>query len=138
MTTSTHYPLGLQNLIEKRIGYLTDDVKAMLTTSAYVPDPAHQFVNQVTDEVVGTGYTSGGQSLTTKAVTATGTALRLTSDNPSWTGTFTARHLVIYVDTGDPATSPLLMRVDFETDQVVNDEAFTYVLPTTGLVEYFH
>lgn len=139
MATSTYYPLGLISLIEKRIGYLTDDVKAMLTTSAYVPAETDQFVSDVTDEITGTGYTTGGQSLTSKTVTSVasgngGTTVRLGADNPSWTGTFTARRLVFYIDTTDPLTSPLLAWVDFETDQVVNNEAFTYVLPTSGLV----
>lgn len=138
MTISKYYGMGLQSLVEARVNYMTANVRAMLTTSAYTPLDTHQFKSSVTGEVVGAGYTARGVLLTGKAVTWDGTAgkLRLSAANPTWTGTFTVRRLVFYVDTGSDATSSLLSYVDFEADQVVDNAAFTYVIPTSGIAEF--
>jgi hypothetical protein len=48
----------------------TDTIKVALTTSTYVPDiDVHDFFNDVTNEVTGTGYTAGGATLATPTLT---------------------------------------------------------------------
>lgn len=109
----------------------------MLTTSTYVPDQdAHRYKSSVTNEAAGTGYTAGGVALASKSVTydAASNTLTLTSANPAWPGaTVTARYLVVYVDTGTAATSPLICYVDFGADVSATATTFTYVVPTTGI-----
>lgn len=55
-----------------RIDFLSDDMKIMLTTASYTPNiDTHEFKSDVTNEVVGTGYTAGGVSLGSKTITYT-------------------------------------------------------------------
>lgn len=88
----------------------------MLATDSYVPDQdAHDFVNDVTNEAAGTGYSAGGIVLTGVTVTldtATNT-LALDADDVTPAGlSVVCRWAVIYVDTGTPATSPTIAFVD--------------------------
>lgn len=49
----------------KEIDLNDGNVKVMLTTADYTPAPnSHDYKDDVTNEVVGTGYTAGGQALT--------------------------------------------------------------------------
>lgn len=58
--------------LNKEIDYDTDAIKAMLATSSYVPNlDTHAYKSDVTNEVVGAGYTAGGATLGTKTVTVT-------------------------------------------------------------------
>lgn len=52
--------------------FLTDTIKAMLTTSSYAENlDTHETKADVTNEVVGTGYTAGGATLASKTITYT-------------------------------------------------------------------
>jgi hypothetical protein len=63
---------GLLSAFSGEINYLTDTIKAMLTTSAYTFDPlTHRYKSSVTNEVSGTGYTARGATLAGKAATYT-------------------------------------------------------------------
>lgn len=88
-------------------------------------------------EAVGTGYTAGGQSLTSKTSVydpATNT-LTLDAADPTWAAsTITARWAIFYRATGDPLTSPLLCRWDFGADVSSAADAFTLTLHTSGLL----
>lgn len=105
----------------RRVDWVGDTVKVMLTTSTYTPNQdTHDFKDDVTNEVSSTGYTAGGASLASKAATydAASNTVRLDADDVTWSSvTFTARYAVIYKDTGTAATSPLLGWVDFGADQ---------------------
>lgn len=133
------FGLFLKSLANKEIDLDTDALKAMLCTSAYTPDQdTHQYKSQVTGEVVGTGYTAGGQALTgVSVVYAPGTNI-LTFDftDPSWAAsTITARYLVVYDST--PATDavrPLIGWDDFTTDQISSAGAFTYQVNAAGFL----
>jgi hypothetical protein len=137
--SSKVYGLALQSLVNAEIDFDTATVKAMLTTSSYVPDQVnHRYVSSVTNEVTGTGYTAGGVTLTTKVVTFDPVTFTVTldADDPSWTAaTFTARYLVFYVDTGTAATSPLLSFVDFGANVPVSASTFTYQVPAGGFFQ---
>jgi hypothetical protein len=61
-----------QSLFGAEINFASDTIKAMLTTSAYTFDvTAHRYKSSVTNEVSGTGYTAGGNTLAGKSVTYT-------------------------------------------------------------------
>lgn len=52
------------------VDFLTDTVKAMLTTSGYAHNlDTHETKADVTNEVAGTGYTAGGTTLASKTIT---------------------------------------------------------------------
>lgn len=63
--------------------FLTDTIKVMLTTSTYTENlDTHETKADVTNEVVGTGYTAGGATLASKTITYTAAA--------SWATTWAA------------------------------------------------
>lgn len=71
MPASLYAPI-LDQFVAAGLNWATDTIKALLTTSVYTPDPvAHQFRSAVTNEVVGTGYTAGGLTLTAKSAVRT-------------------------------------------------------------------
>jgi hypothetical protein len=143
MAVSSHvFGLALQSMLNKEINFASDTVKAMLVTSAYTPSmDTHRYKSSVTNEASGTGYTAGGQTLTSKTVsynTASHT-LTLSCANPSWpSSAITARYLVFYVSTGTDSTSPLIAYVDFGVDtvSVTTGPAFTYTVPSTGIAQF--
>jgi hypothetical protein len=54
------------------VDLIDDTIKVLLVTAAYNFTPAtHDFLDDITGEVVGTGYATGGLTLAGKAVTAT-------------------------------------------------------------------
>lgn len=95
--------------------------------------------NVGTDEVTGTGYTSGGFALTNvnPSIPSGVTATTSFSVNPSWTGaTFSATACVIYNNSTrlGAAATPLNGRAvsvhDFGGTQTVTAGTFTVVIPT--------
>jgi hypothetical protein len=59
-------------LFNKEIDYLDDTIKVALLTSSYTPNlDTHDYHNDLTNEVTGTGYTSGGATLASKTLTVT-------------------------------------------------------------------
>jgi hypothetical protein len=106
----------------------TDAFKCMLVTSAYTADKdAHLKRSDVTNEVVGTGYTAGGATVTcTVTKDTTNDRLDLTFSNPSWvSSTITARALVIYKARGGASTADeLVFFGDFTSDLTSTNGTF--------------
>lgn len=98
----------------KEVDLLDDTIKVMLTTSSYTPDQdTHDYKDDVTNEVSGTGYTAGGMQLAndTLTYTAGSNVLKYDADDVTWTTvTLTdVKNAVIYDDTpGTAATKPLI------------------------------
>ena len=118
----------------------TDTIKVALTTSTYaVNQDTHAFFSDVTNEVVGTGYTAGGVAISGPPTITYDTAsneIRLDCTDPSWSGaSFTARYGIIYKATGVASTSPLIAYIDFTSDQTVASGTFTIVLDATGALK---
>ena len=88
--------------------------KAMLLNNTHVSDiDTQQFIDDVsTNEVSGTGYTAGGQTLTNITSTQDNTNDRVDvdCDDLTWSSLTVSniRYVVFYVDSGTPATSPIL------------------------------
>ena len=87
------------------------------------------------DELVGTGYTAGGNTLVistspTSGNNSSGIATAYISfNNTSWTNaTFTCRGALIYNSTvsGNPSVAVL----DFGSDKTVNNDTFQIIFPT--------
>jgi hypothetical protein len=137
MATAHVYGNALLNLAKKKADLSADALKVMLLTSAYTPAQAtHQFQSDLTGEVVGTGYTAGGQALTSVTLTQAGNVVTLDAADSVWNGsTITARYAVV-VDTtpGSAATNPLICYVDFTTDFVSTNAPFTIQWNASGIV----
>lgn len=136
--TAKAYGLVQSNLANKLIDLTNDTIKVMLCTSSYTPNQdTHQYKTDVTNEVTGTGYTAGGATLASKAVTydtATNT-MKWTAANPSWaSSTITARYAVFYQDTGTGSTSRLICYWDFGTNEVSTAAIFTLNIAAGGII----
>ena len=109
-----------------------------LVTNAYTPDiDAHEFFDDITNEVVGVGYTADGAEITTKTVTQddANDRAQFDGDDVEWTGaTITARAAVIWKDTGTDATSPLMRYHDFGEDKSTTGTTFKITWGATGIM----
>lgn len=128
----------LAALFAGSINWGTDTIKVALCTSAYTPDQdTHDFFNDITNEVTGTGYTAGGATLASKASTYTaGTnTTAIDAADVTWSSsTITARYAVVYKSTGTASTSPLIGLVDFGADVISSAGNFTITWDAAGVM----
>ena len=112
---------GTQNFNSNtfKIALYTSSATLGPTTTAY----------STTNEVTGTNYTAGGNTLTVSvAPTSAGTTAYVSFNNTSWnSASFTARGALIYnVTNGNAAVAVF----DFGADKTVVDGTFTITFPT--------
>lgn len=130
----------LKQALNKEIDWDTDTIKVALLSSSYTPNQdTHDYYDDVVgSQVTGTGYTTGGITLTSKTSTYDGTnnVLVLDAADVTWSSsTITARYAVIYNDSGaSNATKPLIGYVDFGSDQSSTNGNFTITWDSTGIV----
>lgn len=112
------------------INCASDTFKCMLVTSSYTPSKAHDRRNDITNEVTGTGYTSGGNSATctVAAVDNTNNDVEISFSITSWTtATITARGAVIYKSRGGALSADeLVCFIDFGAD--ISSSAGTFAV----------
>ncbi len=127
-----------KKIMDGSIDLDTDTIKVALVTSSYTPDQdVHDFFDDITNEVTGTGYSAGGGSLATKTVTQDNTNDKgvFDADDLTWsTSTITARGAVIYKSTGTASTSPLIAYIDFGADKVSSAGNFTIQWAAGGIL----
>ena len=102
-----------------KMALYSDDATLDSSTSAYT----------TTNEVVGTGYVAGGNTLTGATVTQDDTAdvVYITFDSPTtWTGTFSARGALIYNSSDSNKAVAVL---DFGGDKTSTSGTFTIQFP---------
>ena len=99
-----------------------DTIKIMLVTSSYTPD-----------EVSGSGYTSGGNTLSSLSLTQTSGTIKFDAADTSWSSaTITnARGAVIYDDT--LTNDPLIAYIDFGSDFSSSNGTFTITFASGGI-----
>lgn len=137
--TGKWYGQAFNAAFNKEIDFNSDTIKAMLTTSSYAYNSdTHNYKDDVTNEVTGTGYTATGKTMTTAAIAFnSGThKFSLDADDLSWTGlTVTgARVLVIYDATpATDATRPLIAYVDFGADKSPANEPLNITFDANGI-----
>ena len=108
---------------------LTDTMKIALYTNSATLD-ATTTAYSATNEVVGTGYTAGGNTLTGNAISYGGTTAWLTFSDSSWTtSTITARGALIYDSTQSNAAIAVL---DFGADKTSTAGTFTVQMPVAA------
>lgn len=106
----------------------TDTFKMALFTSSADLGPLTTTYS-TTNEVTGTGYTAGGNTLTVSVTpTSGGTTAFISFANTTWSNaSFTARGAMIYNSTNGNSTVAVF---DFGADKTVVDGAFTITFPT--------
>lgn len=120
------------------IDHDTDTIKVALVTSSYTPDQdTHDFFDDVTNEVTGTGYTAGGATIGSPTITVDTTDNEGVFDGAdvTWTtSTITARGAVVYKSTGTASTSALICYLDFGSDQSSSAGDFTIQWGAEGII----
>ena len=117
----------------------TDTINVMLVTSTYTPNQdSHEYRDDVTNEVTGSGYTAGGASLAGKAVTADNTDNEgvFDANDVSWTtSTITARGAVLYKARGGASSADeLICYLDFGSDKISTAGTFTIAWNAEGIL----
>lgn len=137
MAVSAHfYGNVFVKAFNKEFDFNGDAPTVTLTTSSYTPAQAHDYWNDITNEVSSSGYASPGLAVTTPTFTFNGTAtFTLDCDDPSWsTVTFTTRYAIYFVNTaGATSTDPLVSYLDFGGDQTVSGANFTITQNAAGI-----
>lgn len=123
------YNRALELLARGNIDFDTDTFKVMLTTSGYTENKdTHDFRDDVTNEVSGTGYTAGCQTVTVSvSLDTSNDRVDITLGGATWTSsTITARKAVYYKSRGGAASADELIAViDFGSDVSTNNGTFT-------------
>jgi hypothetical protein len=121
----------------RRIDWVGDSISVLLTASTYTEDlDAHDFRNDVTNEVTGTNYSAGGVALSGKTLTydSASNESRMDANDPTFTNITVSgiRKAVFYKVVGTTATDPLLFIYVFDGDQTVAAADFVIQLAATG------
>jgi hypothetical protein len=129
------YDSFFDDLGKNNIKVTTDTFKLMLVTSTYAPNKGtHAKRSDVTNEVSGTGYTAGGQTVAlTQTNDTSNHRLDITIGSPAgWTSsTITARAGVVYKSRGGASSADeLVCYLDFGAD--VTSTAGTFSVTVTS------
>lgn len=121
------------NLMNKVVDMEADTIKVALLDSSHSFTASNNTWSQViSNQVSGTGYTSGGATLSGAAVTQAATT-KFDGNDTSWvSASFTAAHAVLYDDT--VGTDDLICSIDFGGDQTVSSGTFTIQWSTDGII----
>lgn len=115
---------------------VTNDIRVLLTTSTYVPNPDHNFVSDVTNELVGAGYAR--QALAGKTVTEddANDLAYFDADDATWLGinAGTAARIVIFKFVTNDADSPLVASLDLLPSVLTNGNDMTVVWAGNGIL----
>ncbi len=134
------YGKAVMHALSKRIDWMNDSIKVALCTAAYAPDQdAHEYFDQhITGEVVGEGYTAGGQALINRTMTYDPVDNRTTldADDARWPeSTFSCLYAVIYDDT--PATNkPLIGYIQFDEEKHPSKGTFLLEFNELGICRF--
>lgn len=136
--TGKLYGKVFTSLWNKEIDFDTDTINVGATTSTYTVDQdAHDYLNDITNEVSGGGYAR--VALSSKTVTYTGATNKHVldaADTDFATATFTARLWFIYdASPGSDATRPLIGYEQNDADITGGGGTLTIVWNASGIVE---
>lgn len=119
------------------IDFDTNTFKAMLVTNSYTPNKdTHDFRDDVTNEVSGTGYVAGGETSVVTVTKDTGNdKVTIQFGAVSWAGsTITARGCVYYKSRGGASSADeLVCFADFGSDVTSSGGTFSVAASTITL-----
>lgn len=127
---STSYDSLTDDVVLGNVILATDSLYVMLV-SGYTPNArTHAKRSDVTNEITGTGYTTGGQALASVTATLDNTTndrTTLTATNPAWpTSTLSATGAVVYKHRGGAASADnLVSYIDFGGTVTSTSATFT-------------
>ncbi len=112
-------------------------IKLMILNNTYTPSATEDYISEVSSkQVSGTGYTAGGYTLSNVTVTESSGTSKFDADNISVNPvTFTnGRWGIVYIDSGTPATSPMLVALDFGADKSPVAEPLAINFSASGIL----
>lgn len=131
------YTSFAKNLSDNDIDFLADTMKCAIVTSTYTFSAAHDFFDDITNEVSGTNYTAGGATLANKSTSSADPCVWDCDDisiAQSGSGFSNGRRFVIYKSTGTAGTSPLVCSHAAAADFGNISGALTVQINSSGLV----
>jgi hypothetical protein len=131
------YNSAIDDMARGAIDFDTDTFKIMLVTSSYTPNKdTHDRRDDVTNEVTGTGYSTGGSTIACTVTKDTGNdKVTLQFASTSWaSSTITARAAVVYKSRGGASSADeLVLYNDFDADVSTTNGTFTVAASTITL-----
>ncbi len=121
------------NLMNKEVDLEADVIKVILLDNSHTFTAGNDVLGDVSANELasGSGYTTGGNTLASKAVTQAVTTKWDAADRDWTTATFTAYHAVIY-DTS--VTDNLIASIDFGGAKAVVAGTFTIQWDSAGII----
>lgn len=140
ITASGLYGLTIEKQLIDTLGqsYEAETHKVLMVQDTHTPDfTTHDFRDDITNEVSGTGYTAGGKAITTTEITLASGTLTFDGDDVSWpSSTITsAMAAVHYFNVGTAATDPLGFLSDFVTAASSSSGTFTIQWNASGIFQ---
>lgn len=138
ITASGLYGLTLEKMFIDTAGQSleAETHKVLMVTDSYTPAfDTHDFRDDVTNEVSGTGYTTGGTTLTSTEITLSGGTLTFDAADVSWTSSTISNAMaaVGYFNVGSAATDQLVYLSDFVTAASTSSGTFTIQWNASGI-----
>jgi hypothetical protein len=131
------YNSAIDDMARGAIDFDTDTFKIMLVSSSYTPNKdTHDRRDDVTNEVTGTGYSTGGSTIACTVTKDTGNdKVTLQFASTSWaSSTITARAAVVYKSRGGASSADeLVFYNDFDADVSTTNGTFTVAASTITL-----
>jgi hypothetical protein len=131
------YNSAIDDMARGAIDFDTDTFKIMLVTSSYTPNKdTHDRRDDVTNEVTGTGYSTGGSTIACTVTKDTANdKVTLSFAATSWaSSTITARAAVVYKSRGGASSADeLVFYNDFDADVSTTNGTFTVAASTITL-----
>lgn len=126
-----------QELLQGVHDFDTDSYKMMLVTSSYTATAGHSKRSDITNEVSGTGYITGGATVANLATSLSSNTATLDGDDVVWSSsTITARAGVLYKDNGGAASADeLVAYFDFGSDITSTNGDFTAQVNASGFLD---
>lgn len=139
ITASGVYGLSLEKALIDTLGQSleAETHKVLMVTDTHTPDfTLHDFRNDITNEVSGTGYTAGGQAFTATEITLSAGVLTWDCADVSWaSSTITsAMAAVYYTNVGLDTTDQLILLQDFVTAASTTNGTFTIQESASGIM----
>ena len=128
------YNSFMRDVVTGAVDCDTDTFKIMLVTSTYTASKSHAKRSDITNEVTGTGYTTGGNAcaLTVAATDNVNNDVEISFSVTSWvSATITARAGVIYKSRGGASSADELVGyVDFGSNITSTNGTFSVAVST--------
>lgn len=123
------------------IDFDSDTIRIMLVTNSYTPDAvSHAVIADVTNEVMGAGYTIGGPTLTSPSVTLISGEVFFKANNivinEAVGGFNDARYGIVYKDSGTSTTSTLIAYINFLSDKGNATSDLILQFDNAGLIKW--